>query len=125
MQQKKTAQVASKTTPNIPGTSNMSQTTIKNVLGPSEAQRIHEENAQKLSGMSTDEILEEKQKLMEMIDPSTLQFLKSRKQAAAQAKGSVAGTSNVIEETMEVETETEIKPVQNMSFDYKQEFEVQ
>lgn len=97
MQQKKSSQ-ASRQPEVSPDTSHLTQSTIKKVLGPSEAQRIHEENAQKLSGMSTDEILAEKQKLMESLDPSMLQFLRSRKRTLP-TLGEASGPS---EESMQV-----------------------
>ncbi|PSN49130.1 hypothetical protein C0J52_07240 [Blattella germanica] len=50
------------------------------ILTGAEAQKIHEENTEKLSEMSAEDILKEKQRLMEQIDPNLLNFIRSRRQ---------------------------------------------
>jgi len=49
------------------------------VLGETEAMKIHQENLQKLSSHSEEDILEEQQKLLNSLDPKLLAFLKSKK----------------------------------------------
>ncbi|KAJ8291132.1 hypothetical protein GJAV_G00021740 [Gymnothorax javanicus] len=44
-----------------------------------EALRIHQENQARLEGMSQSEILEEQQKLLAQLDPSLVEFVRSRK----------------------------------------------
>ncbi|XP_059143141.1 RNA polymerase II-associated protein 1-like [Physella acuta] len=46
-----------------------------------ESQNIHEENVQKLSSMSEAEILDEQQKLLKMIDPKLVEFLRAKRKA--------------------------------------------
>ncbi|KAK7469640.1 hypothetical protein BaRGS_00036369 [Batillaria attramentaria] len=48
-----------------------------------EARSIHQENLHKLSDMSEQEILEEQQKLLQMLDPQMVEFLKSKSKTAA------------------------------------------
>ena len=52
------------------------------VLGETEAMKIHQENLQKLSSHSEEDILEEQQKLLNSLDPKLLAFLKSKKPAS-------------------------------------------
>ncbi|XP_059481416.1 RNA polymerase II-associated protein 1 [Neocloeon triangulifer] len=54
------------------------QTAIKNVFGPSEAQKIHEESLQKLSQLSEEQILEERKRLLASLNPETLKFFTNR-----------------------------------------------
>ncbi|KAJ8308079.1 hypothetical protein KUTeg_012953 [Tegillarca granosa] len=54
-------------------------TGLSATFGKEEAMKIHEENLQKISAMSTDEILEEQKKLLQMLDPKLVSFLKSKK----------------------------------------------
>ena len=53
------------------------------------AQEIHKENVDRLKEMSTDEILSEKKNLEAMLDPSTLAFIKSMKNAKNKSKGEI------------------------------------
>ncbi|XP_067681020.1 RNA polymerase II-associated protein 1-like [Haliotis asinina] len=68
-------------------------------LGTTEARKIHEENLEKLSTMTQEEIDEEREKLMEMMDPKLLAFLTSRKTMKSETKS----------EIKEMETETSLK----------------
>ncbi|KAK0043487.1 RPAP1 [Biomphalaria pfeifferi] len=49
-----------------------------------EPQKIHEENLQKLSSMSEQDILEEQQKLIQTLDPKLVEFLKARRKDKVQ-----------------------------------------
>jgi len=51
------------------------------VLGETEAMKIHQENLQRLSSHTAEEILEEQQKLLNSLDPKLLAFLKGKKLA--------------------------------------------
>ncbi|XP_048259249.1 RNA polymerase II-associated protein 1-like [Haliotis rufescens] len=64
-------------------------------LGTSEARKIHEENLDKISTMTQEEIDEERKKLMEMMDPKLLAFLTSKKKVKSEIK--------------EMETETNLR----------------
>ncbi|XP_046551211.1 RNA polymerase II-associated protein 1-like [Haliotis rubra] len=64
-------------------------------LGTTEARKIHEENLEKISTMTQEEIDEERKKLMEMMDPKLLAFLTSKKK--------------VKPEITEMETETSLR----------------
>ncbi|XP_005108544.2 RNA polymerase II-associated protein 1, partial [Aplysia californica] len=55
--------------------------------GPSEAQNIHRENLGKLTAMSEAEILEERQKLLDTIDPQLVQYLRNKRRAAGGRPG--------------------------------------
>ncbi|XP_033733915.1 RNA polymerase II-associated protein 1-like [Pecten maximus] len=47
-------------------------------FGKDEVKQIHQENTEKLAAMSEDEILQEQQKLIEMLDPNLVSFIKSK-----------------------------------------------
>ncbi|KAL4237863.1 RNA polymerase II associated protein 1 [Mactra antiquata] len=47
-------------------------------FGKSEVKKIHEENIQQLSAMSEEEIVNEQQKLLQMLDPELIKFIKQR-----------------------------------------------
>ncbi|XP_058447793.1 RNA polymerase II-associated protein 1 [Malaya genurostris] len=67
-----------------------------------DAQQIHEENLQKLNQMSEDEILKEKQYLMNTMDPKLLEFLKSRnKNNAPNPKPQTAPAEKIEEKSVE------------------------
>lgn len=50
-----------------------------NILQGPDARVIHQENLEKLASMTSSEIEEERTKLLANMDPSIVQFLKSRK----------------------------------------------
>lgn len=52
---------------------------ISSVLTTADKNAIHEENANKLKTMSSEEILAEKERLLSSMDPALIQFLRSRK----------------------------------------------
>ncbi|XP_025104484.1 LOW QUALITY PROTEIN: RNA polymerase II-associated protein 1-like [Pomacea canaliculata] len=54
-----------------------------------EARSIHEENMSKLAKMSEEEILEEQKKLLQMLDPSLVEFLRSKSRKTVETKGEV------------------------------------
>ncbi|XP_060076312.1 RNA polymerase II-associated protein 1-like [Ylistrum balloti] len=47
-------------------------------FGKDEARQIHQENTEKMTAMSEAEILQEQQKLIEMLDPKLVSFIKSK-----------------------------------------------
>nr|XP_056707727.1 RNA polymerase II-associated protein 1 [Euleptes europaea] len=51
---------------------------LGNLVGDQEAQKIHEENLERLQSMSMEEILEEQKQVLAQLDPSLVTFLKSR-----------------------------------------------
>lgn len=53
------------------------------ILSGAEAQEIHQENLRKLAGMTTEEIAQERDKLMAELDPAVLKFIKSRRNIAS------------------------------------------
>ncbi|KAK3093836.1 hypothetical protein FSP39_020762 [Pinctada imbricata] len=61
-------------------------TGISATFGKEEAQKIHHENLQKLQQMGEEEILEEQQKLLQMLDPKLVSFLKSKKSSNIEEK---------------------------------------
>lgn len=65
---------------------------------------IHQENVEKLSKMSPEEILNEQQKLLADIDPGLIEFIKSRKKNRSQPSVS----ESPLEETTATQT-TEVK----------------
>ncbi|XP_048342038.1 RNA polymerase II-associated protein 1 [Sphaerodactylus townsendi] len=67
---------------------------LGNLVGEQEAQKIHEENLERLQSMSKEEILEEQKRVLAQLDPSLVTFLKSR--------GGI-GTNQKGEEKMELE----------------------
>lgn len=74
MQQKK-----SEVVPEVSDKVNLgAQEAIKNVFGPSEAQQIHEESMQKISQLTEDQILDERQRLLASLNPDTLKFFANR-----------------------------------------------
>lgn len=68
------------------------------VLGETEAMKIHQENLQKLSSYSEEEILEEQQTLLNAIDPKLLAFLKSKKPAHVNKKMDCTESTKVVDE---------------------------
>ncbi|CAG5117000.1 unnamed protein product [Candidula unifasciata] len=55
-----------------------------------ESLKIHDENVQKLAGMSETDILEERQKLLEMLDPKLIEFLKKKRKAKEESSKTAA-----------------------------------
>ncbi|XP_018415570.1 PREDICTED: RNA polymerase II-associated protein 1 [Nanorana parkeri] len=51
---------------------------LRSLEGHEEAQRIHEENVNKLKALSEEEILQERQRLLSQLDPKLVAFLKSK-----------------------------------------------
>lgn len=49
------------------------------ILQGQESRQIHEENLRLLSGMSQEEIIKERQKLIETMDPAIIAYLKSKR----------------------------------------------
>lgn len=79
---------------NINKRHNLEQTTSNlpdksTILEGREADDIHTENVKKLKQMSQEEILKEREELMKNMDPSLIEFLKSRREAAATSSTSV------------------------------------
>ncbi|XP_022334117.2 RNA polymerase II-associated protein 1-like isoform X2 [Crassostrea virginica] len=67
-------------------------------FGEEEAQKIHQENLGKISSMSPEEILEERNKLLQMIDPKLVNFLSSkRKKHASSESVSPSDTTEAME----------------------------
>ncbi|XP_062617830.1 RNA polymerase II-associated protein 1-like [Saccostrea cucullata] len=54
-------------------------TGLSATFGEEEAQKIHQENVNKMATMSSEEILEERNKLLQMLDPKLVSFLTSKK----------------------------------------------
>ena len=52
--------------------------TGEGLTGASDVERIHEENVEKLSKMSKEEILKEQERLLEMLDPKIISFIRKR-----------------------------------------------
>ena len=48
------------------------------LTGPQDAERIHQENIEKLSKMSKEEIISERQKLLDSLDPKIISFIRKR-----------------------------------------------
>ncbi|EFA10420.1 RNA polymerase II-associated protein 1 [Tribolium castaneum] len=83
------------------------------VLSGSEKDSIHAENVQKMRGMSEEEILEERERLMATMDPAIIAFLKSRRreQDARMNRTPTIQEQNEAAENMdvdEIETASEI-----------------
>lgn len=93
------------------------------VVAGSMAQEIHQENIEKLKGMSQEEIMAEKQYLESMLDPKTLAFIKSMKEAKEISKSKIldvckrGSTEMEVDEAatssteMEVDVKSEAKPL--------------
>ncbi|GFR83261.1 RNA polymerase II-associated protein 1 [Elysia marginata] len=58
-----------------------------------EIEQIHQENVEKLTSMSEEEILDEQQKLLDLIDPKLLDFIKKKRTAVARTNMEAHGTS--------------------------------
>lgn len=75
---------------------------------------IHKENLEKLAKMSEEEILEEKRKLEETLDPMIIQFLKNKKKFGKRSieqdkQCSISGVSKTTEIDIEVSSDKKIK----------------
>ncbi|XP_061173807.1 RNA polymerase II-associated protein 1-like [Saccostrea echinata] len=73
-------------------------TGLSATFGEEEAQKIHQENVNKMATMTSEEILEEKNKLLQMLDPKLVSFLTSKRNK--QTSGEQTHTSDK-GETME------------------------
>ncbi|CAB3359660.1 Hypothetical predicted protein [Cloeon dipterum] len=90
------------------------QQAIKNIFGPSEAEKIHIESMKKLSELSEEQILEEKNRLMATLKPETLSFFARRKAKVATVPEEPSRSSQKsmkIEETKELLADDEDLPI--------------
>ena len=85
----------------------------KTVLGETEANKIHQENVQKLSLMKKEDILREQQQLLQNLDPKIIAFLK-HKQTASISK-EVAEKLTAVKMETESEKEPEIREIQELT----------
>ncbi|CAI9714944.1 polymerase II-associated 1-like [Octopus vulgaris] len=77
-----------------------------------EAKAIHAENLNKLSSMTEKEILMERQKLLSMLDPSLINFLKTRKSENLDSE-----TTSTSIENQDDSDKSELKPVHKLNED--------
>lgn len=70
----------------------------KAALGEMEATKIHQENIQKLSSMTEEEILKEQQQLLQNLDPKLISFLKKKKQTVVNKQEMVGQSASQDEE---------------------------
>jgi hypothetical protein len=96
----------------LPPFPNQSSTIAQAVLGETEATQIHQENLQKLSSMTEEDILREQQQLLQNLDPKLVALLKNKKQAALNSK-QVVVEAKPVDQTME-EVEPEVEEVQEL-----------
>lgn len=74
-------------------------TGLSATFGGEEAQKIHQENLSKLSSMTPEEIIEERNKLLQMLDPKLVNFLSSRKNKKSAAEPNLPSSNS---ESMEM-----------------------
>ncbi|XP_060117365.1 RNA polymerase II-associated protein 1 [Heteronotia binoei] len=60
---------------------------LGSLVGDQEAQKIHEENLERLQAMSKEEVLEEQKRLLAQLDPNLVAFLKSQRGIDTSLKG--------------------------------------
>ncbi len=107
-------ETAEKPSVKLPPFLNQSSTIAQAVLGETEAKKIHQENLQKLSSMTEEDILREQQQLLQNLDPKLVALLKNKKQTALSSKQVVVEAKPVDQTRVEVEPEVEeIKELKN------------
>ncbi|CAG9862069.1 unnamed protein product [Phyllotreta striolata] len=74
------------------------------ILSGSEGTSIHEENLNIMKNMTEEELIEEKEKLMSMMDPAIVQFLRSkRNKAIVETTGPSISEQNEVAEDIKIE----------------------
>ncbi len=86
----------------------------KSVLGETEANKIHQENVQKLSSMTQEDILREQHQLLSNLDPKLVAFLKQKKKAVPISKV-VEEKPLILKSQAESEQELEIGEIRELT----------
>ncbi|XP_014210855.1 RNA polymerase II-associated protein 1 isoform X2 [Copidosoma floridanum] len=98
-----------------PGT----KSTSSHIVSGPWAQEIHEENVEKLKGMSQEEILAEKKNLEAMLNPETISFIKSIKESRNQLKDKIFSIGNCKDMEIDEMQPSASKHNQKIDFDDK------
>uniref|UniRef100_A0A0P5SL96 RNA polymerase II-associated protein n=1 Tax=Daphnia magna TaxID=35525 RepID=A0A0P5SL96_9CRUS len=98
----------------LPSCLNQCSEIAKAVLGETEANKIHQENVQKLSSMTDKDILREQQQLLQTLDPKLIALLKNKKKYTSSSNQILVETPTVTEISKETEDEPEIGEIHEM-----------
>lgn len=98
----------------LPSCLNQCSEIAKAVLGETEANKIHQENVQKLSSMTDKDILREQQQLLQTLDPKLIALLKNKKKSTSSSNQILVETPTVTEISKETEDEPEIGEIHEM-----------
>ncbi|CAL1537312.1 unnamed protein product [Lymnaea stagnalis] len=81
----------------------------------SESLKIHEENVEKLSSMSDAEIVEEQQKLLQMIDPKIVEFVRNKRKIKEEEQAKKSGDASYKDLTFSVQKEKKRQQKQDVA----------
>lgn len=98
----------------VPASLDQCSEIAKAVLGETEANKIHQENVQKLSSMTPKDILREQQQLVQSLDPKLIALLKNKKKCTSSSKQGLLGTARVKEIPLAKEDEPEIGDIREI-----------